>query len=79
MTLLSLFTRPTLQIALWERKIDIQKEMKSTVDKMWGQGELGMMKTEVQKKRKRMTQLRRQQELYVRDMERTVDRRFLSY
>merc|ERR1712142_39858 len=63
------------QIALWERKIEIQKEMKSSVDKMWGQGELGMMKTEVQKMQLRMRQLRHQQELLVQDMERAVTRR----
>ena len=42
---------------------------------MWGQGELGMMKTEVQKMQLRMRQLRHQQELLVQDMERAVTRR----
>ncbi|XP_072098082.1 coiled-coil domain-containing protein 40 isoform X2 [Mobula birostris] len=63
------------QIMLWEKKIQLAKEAKSAVDSEVGQGEIRAMKTEIHRMEIRYSQLMKQQEQMIRDMEAAVLRR----
>ncbi|XP_072882258.1 coiled-coil domain-containing protein 40 isoform X1 [Hemitrygon akajei] len=63
------------QIMLWEKKIQLTKEAKSAVDSEVGQGEIRAMKTEIHRMEIRYSQLMKQQEQMIRDMEAAVSRR----
>ncbi|XP_063694367.1 coiled-coil domain-containing protein 40-like isoform X3 [Bolinopsis microptera] len=63
------------QIMLWEKKIQLAKETRSTVDTEYGQGELKAMKCEIHRMQVRYNQLMRQQELLIQEMEKAVGRR----
>ncbi|XP_064378923.1 coiled-coil domain-containing protein 40 isoform X1 [Dromaius novaehollandiae] len=63
------------QIMLWEKKIQLAKEMRSTVDSETGQGEIRAMRTEIHRMQVRYGQLMKQQEKMIRDMEASVSRR----
>ncbi|NWI98409.1 CCD40 protein, partial [Crypturellus undulatus] len=63
------------QIMLWEKKIQLAKEMRSAVDSETGQGEIRAMKTEIHRMQVRYGQLMKQQEKMIRDMEASVSRR----
>ncbi|XP_068769750.1 coiled-coil domain-containing protein 40 isoform X2 [Struthio camelus] len=63
------------QIMLWEKKIQLAKEMRSAVDSETGQGEIRAMRTEIHRMRVRYGQLMKQQEKMIRDMEASVSRR----
>ncbi|NWI64273.1 CCD40 protein, partial [Todus mexicanus] len=63
------------QIMLWERKIQLTKEMRAAVDSEKGQGEIRAMRTEVHRMQVRYGQLMKQQEKVIRDMEASVSRR----
>uniref|UniRef100_A0A8C5RA76 Coiled-coil domain-containing protein 40 n=1 Tax=Leptobrachium leishanense TaxID=445787 RepID=A0A8C5RA76_9ANUR len=63
------------QIMLWEKKIQLAKEMRNAVDSETGQGELRAMKAEIHRMQVRQAQLMKQQEKMIRDMEAVVSRR----
>ncbi|XP_077315749.1 coiled-coil domain-containing protein 40 isoform X1 [Lithobates pipiens] len=63
------------QIMLWEKKIQLAKEMRNAVDSDAGQGEIRAMKAEIHRMQVRYTQLMKQQEKMIRDMEAVVSRR----
>ncbi|XP_007958017.1 coiled-coil domain-containing protein 40 [Orycteropus afer afer] len=63
------------QIMLWEKKIQLAKEMRASVDSETGQAEIRAMKAEIHRMKVRHGQLLRQQEKMIRDMEMAVARR----
>ncbi|NXN66211.1 CCD40 protein, partial [Himantopus himantopus] len=63
------------QIMLWEKKIQLTKEMRAAVDSETGQGELQAMRTEIHRMQVRYGQLMKQQEKMIRDMEASVSHR----
>ncbi|XP_069728817.1 coiled-coil domain-containing protein 40 [Phaenicophaeus curvirostris] len=63
------------KIMLWERKIQLTKEVRAAVDFEKSQGEIQAMKTEIRRKQVRYGQLMKQQEKMIRDMEASVSRR----
>ena len=63
------------QIMVWEKRVQIAKEMKQTVDSETGQGEIKEMKFEIHRMKVRHSDLMKQQEKLMRDMEATVLRR----
>ena len=63
------------QIMMWEKRIQIAKEMKAAVDSETGQGEIKEMKFEIHRMKVRYSDLMKQQEKLVRDMEAAVSRR----
>lgn len=60
---------------LWEKKIQLTKEMRSAVDSETGQGEIRAMRAEIHRMQVRYGQLMKQQEKMIRDMEASVSRR----
>ncbi|XP_065591407.1 coiled-coil domain-containing protein 40 [Cyrtonyx montezumae] len=63
------------QIMLWEKKIQLTKEMRSAVDSEREQGEIQAMRAEIHRMQVRYGQLMKQQEKMIRDMEASVSRR----
>ncbi|NXP23302.1 CCD40 protein, partial [Scytalopus superciliaris] len=63
------------QILLWEKKIQLAKEMKEATGFGSEQGEIQCMKAEIRRMQVRYGQLLKQQEKVVRDMEASVSRR----
>ncbi|XP_069339048.1 coiled-coil domain-containing protein 40-like isoform X2 [Eulemur rufifrons] len=63
------------QIMLWEKKIQLAKEMRASVDSESGQTETQAMKAEIHRMKVRLGQLLKQQEKMIRDMEMAVARR----
>ncbi|XP_068007379.1 coiled-coil domain-containing protein 40 isoform X2 [Melanerpes formicivorus] len=63
------------QIMLWERKIQLTREMRAAVDSQMGQGEIRAMRHEIHRMQVRYGQLMRQQEKMIQDMEAAVSRR----
>ncbi|KAM6118708.1 coiled-coil domain-containing protein 40 [Phoenicopterus ruber ruber] len=63
------------QILLWEKKIQLTKEMRAAVDSETGQGEIQAMRIEIHRMQVRYGQLMKQQEKMIRDMEASVSRR----
>ncbi|NXN97360.1 CCD40 protein, partial [Rhinopomastus cyanomelas] len=63
------------QIMLWERKIQLAREIRAVVDSESGQGEIQAMKTEIHRMQVHYGQLMKQQEKMIRDMEASVSRR----
>ncbi|KAM6245384.1 coiled-coil domain-containing protein 40 isoform 2-T2 [Porphyrio hochstetteri] len=61
------------QIMLWEKKIQLTREMRAAVDSE--QGEIQAMRTEIHRKEVRYGQLMKQREVLIRDMEASVSRR----
>jgi hypothetical protein len=60
---------------MWEKRVQLAKEMKAAVDSEAGQGELKEMKFEIHRMRVRYSELIKQQEKLVREMESAVLRR----
>lgn len=60
---------------MWEKRIQIAKEMKAAVDSEAGQGEIKEMKFEIHRMEVRYSELMKQQEKLVRAMEAAVSRR----
>lgn len=60
---------------VWEKRIQIAKEMKTAVDSETGQGEIKEMKFEIHRMKVRYGELMKQQEKLVREMESSVSRR----
>ncbi|XP_071429399.1 coiled-coil domain-containing protein 40 isoform X2 [Pithys albifrons albifrons] len=63
------------QILLWEKKIQLAKEMREATGSGSEQGEIQVMKAEIRRMQVRYGQLLKQQEKVVRDMEASVSRR----
>ena len=63
------------QILLWERKIQLEKEMQDTLDPNIGQSEIVAMKQEIHRMELRYEQLKKTQEQMIKDMERAVFKR----
>ncbi|NXO44685.1 CCD40 protein, partial [Locustella ochotensis] len=63
------------QILLWEKKIQLAKEMREATDALVGQGEIHDMKAEIRRMQVRYGQLQKQQEMLIRAMEACVSHR----
>ncbi|XP_058140823.1 coiled-coil domain-containing protein 40 isoform X3 [Dasypus novemcinctus] len=63
------------QIMLWEKKIQLAKEMRASVDSEPGQAEMRAMKAEIHRMKVKHGQLLKKQEKMIRDMELAVARR----
>ncbi|XP_028355618.1 coiled-coil domain-containing protein 40 [Physeter macrocephalus] len=63
------------QIMLWDKKIQLAKEMRASVDSETGQTEIRAMKAEIHRMKVKHGQLLKQQEKMIRDMELAVARR----
>ena len=63
------------QILLWDRKIQLEKEMQDALDPTIGQTEIVAMKKEIHRMELRYDQLRKKQEEMIKDMERSVFKR----
>ncbi|NXR59793.1 CCD40 protein, partial [Rhadina sibilatrix] len=63
------------QILLWEKKIQLAKEMREATDALLEQGEIQEMKTEIRRMQVRYGQLLKQQEMLIRAMEACVSHR----
>ncbi|XP_076137256.1 coiled-coil domain-containing protein 40 [Alosa pseudoharengus] len=63
------------QIMLWDKKTQLVRETRSAVDSEIGQGDIRTMKTEIHRMEVRYSQLVKQQEHLLRDMEAVVARR----
>ena len=63
------------QILLWERKIQLEREMQDALDPNIGQTEIVAMKKEIHRMELRYEQLRKKQEEMIKDMERAVFKR----
>ena len=59
---------------LWEKKIQLAKETRAAVDSDVGQGEIQAMKAEIHRMTVRYSQLMKQQERMIQDMEKSVSR-----
>ena len=62
-------------ILLWERKIQLEREMQDALDPTIGQVEIVAMKKEIHRMELRYEQLRKKQEEMIKDMERSVFKR----
>ncbi|XP_051015255.1 coiled-coil domain-containing protein 40 [Acomys russatus] len=74
-TLLNSLVEAEHQIMLWEKKIQLAKEMRTSVDSETGQTEIRAMKAEIHRMKVKHGQLLKQQEKMIRDMELAVARR----
>ncbi|XP_031210856.1 coiled-coil domain-containing protein 40 isoform X2 [Mastomys coucha] len=74
-TLLNSLVEAEHQIMLWEKKIQLAKEMRNSVDSETGQSEIRAMKAEIHRMKVKHGQLLKQQEKMIRDMELAVTRR----
>ncbi|XP_046319276.1 coiled-coil domain-containing protein 40 isoform X1 [Marmota monax] len=74
-TVLNSLVEAEHQIMLWERKIQLAKEMRSSVDSETGQTEIRTMKAEIHRMKVKHGQLLKQQEKMIHDMELAVARR----
>lgn len=63
------------QILLWERKIQLEKDMQDSLDPTIGQTEIVAMRKEIHRMELRYDQLRKRQEEMIKDMERAVFKR----
>ena len=63
------------QILLWERKIQLEREMQDALDPNIGQTEIVAMKKEIHRMELRYEQLRKKQEEMIKEMERAVFKR----
>ncbi len=62
-------------ILLWERKIQLEREMQEALDPNVGQSELLELKKEIHRMELRLEDLRKKQELLINEMERAVYKR----
>ncbi|XP_005070245.1 coiled-coil domain-containing protein 40 isoform X2 [Mesocricetus auratus] len=74
-TLLNSLVEAEHQIMLWEKKIQLAKEMRAAVDSETGQTEIHAMKAEIHRMKVKHGQLLKQQEKMIHDMELAVARR----
>lgn len=62
------------QVAAWERKIQLEREMQEALDPTAGQSEVAGMEREIHRMRVRLDTLKRDQERLVREMERALEK-----
>ena len=62
------------QIMLWEKKTQLARETRAAVDSEVGQGEVRAMRAEIHRMQVRYTQLMKQQEKMIQEMEKAVSR-----
>ncbi|XP_076726557.2 coiled-coil domain-containing protein 40 [Callospermophilus lateralis] len=74
-TVLNSLVEAEHQVMLWEKKIQLAKEMRSSVDSETGQTEIRTMKAEIHRMKVKHGQLLKQQEKMIHDMELAVARR----
>ena len=70
--MLFIFTRR--QIMLWEKKTQLARETRAAVDSEVGQGEVRAMQSEIHRMQVRFSQLMKQQEKMIQEMEKAVSR-----
>ncbi|XP_044530265.1 coiled-coil domain-containing protein 40 [Gracilinanus agilis] len=63
------------QIMLWEKKIQLAKEMRAAVDSETGQAEIRTMRAEIHRMNVKHAQLKKQQEKMIREMEAAITHR----
>ncbi|XP_055874600.1 coiled-coil domain-containing protein 40-like [Biomphalaria glabrata] len=63
------------QIMLWEKKTQLARETRDAVNSEIGQGEMQAMRSEIHRMQVRHSQLMKQQEKMIQDMEKAVSRR----
>ncbi|XP_036612258.1 coiled-coil domain-containing protein 40 [Trichosurus vulpecula] len=63
------------QIMLWEKKIQLAKEMRAAVDSETGQAEIRTMRAEIHRMQVKYGQLKKQQEKMIREMEAAIHHR----
>jgi coiled-coil domain-containing protein 40 len=63
------------QIMLWEKKIQLEKETQAALDPEYGQPEIRGMRKEIHRMELRYSQLLREQERLVQEMERAITKR----
>lgn len=63
------------QILLWEKKVQLAKEMKDTIKPPEGNGEIDQMKAEIHRMKVRYGQVKRQEETLILEMESAIERR----
>ena len=63
------------QILLWERKIQLEKEMQDALDPTIGQTEIVAMRKEIHRMQLQYELFRKEQEKLIKDMERSVFKR----
>ncbi|KRX04742.1 hypothetical protein PPERSA_11798 [Pseudocohnilembus persalinus] len=63
------------QILLWERKIQLEKEMQEALDPTVGQSEISELKKEIHRMELRLDDFRKKQEILIAEMARCVDKR----
>lgn len=73
--LLSEIVEAERQILLWERKIQLEKEMQEALDPNIGQSELQQLKKELHRMELRLEELRKKQDQLIQEIERTIEKR----
>ena len=63
------------QVALWEKKIELEREMQAALDPRVGESEIAAMEKEIHRMRLRQDALQREQERLVAEMHRAIDKR----
>jgi len=63
------------QLLLWERKIQLEKEIQSALDPEIGQTEIKSLKKEIHRMELRLEEVRKRQEQTIHEMERSVYKR----
>ncbi|XP_072501328.1 coiled-coil domain-containing protein 40 [Notamacropus eugenii] len=74
-SLLSKLVEAEHQIMLWEKKIQLAKEMRAAVDSETGQAEIRTMRAEIHRMQVKHAQLKKQQEKMIREMEAAISHR----
>ncbi|XP_020856436.1 coiled-coil domain-containing protein 40 [Phascolarctos cinereus] len=74
-TLLNKLVEAEHQIMLWEKKIQLAKEMRDAVDSETGQAEIRTMRAEIHRMQVKHAQLKKQQEKMIREMEAAITHR----
>jgi len=63
------------QLLLWERKIQLEKEIQEALDPNIGQSEIKLLKKDIHRMELRLDELRKRQEQTIQEMERSVFKR----
>ena len=66
---------PVLQVMLWQRKIELEREMNDVLDPSVGGDVVGAMKKEIHRMQLRAAELSRIQETLLLDLERSIAKR----
>lgn len=63
------------QLLLWERKIQLEKEIQNALDPEIGQSEIKLLQKDIHRMELRLDELRKRQEQAIQEMERAVYKR----